>query len=402
MSSLNREFWLLPIFAGVALAFAAWSEVSLLWFLLYICLGCIALALVYKARNWRLVTVARTFSSADNIVEAGSSIRIVLYARALGILPWPWLELRDNLPRTLVNHLQGKSGGHLAWARRSSEQYVPYTLNALPRGIHPWGNVRLTSGDPLGLVSFRSNIELQDQLVVYPRTVELRAMNFFPRRVEGAAIARKARNQEANQLVGIRDYHPGDRLSLIHWKTTAKTGKLHTKEFDPLLMNSSLLILDCSADAWDPEKNSAFEEAVSVAASLAKAALFQRIPLRFRTNSARKHEEMTVLTHNEYYQLLLRLAGIAPVVGNLLSQSLYRELFIQDSNVIIVTSGRGEEIKHILYRLSTRGNAVTVIQVDQGPTTTGRVRPRPGSALQLIHIKEAKDLSPDQGKRDVN
>lgn len=398
MSSLNREFWLLPIFAGISLAFAAWSEEPILWFLFYLCLGCIALALVYKLRNWKLVTLTRTFSISGNILEAGSDLRVLLYARVRGIWPWPWLELKDNIPRSLEKHLSGKSSGHLAWPRRGSEQYVPYTLRAVPRGIHPWGAVQLSSADPLGLVSFHDHIELQDHLVVYPRTVELRAMNFFPRRVEGTVTARKARNQEATQLVGIRDYQPGDRLSLIHWKSTAKTGELQTKEFDPLLMNSSLLVLDCSQDAWDPEP---FEEAVSVTASLAKAALFQRIPLRFRTNSGRRHEEIIVSTQDDYFHLLLRLARITPVASHLLSQSLYRELFIQDSNVILVTSGRSEEIKGILFRLSTRGNAVTVIQVDQEPTTE-LVRPRPGSALKLFNIKEAKDLSPHQRKRDVN
>lgn len=400
MPSLNRQFWLLPVFAGISLAYAGWSGYTLLWFFFYLCLACIALALVYRARNWRLVTVTRDFRTAEKILEAGSDLRIVLLAKVHGVLPWPWLELRDNLPRTLKDHIRGRSGGHLAWARRGSVQYVPYTLKNLPRGIHQWENVGISSGDPLGLVNFQNRIGLPDQLVVYPRTVELRAQNFFPLRVEGAATARKAVSQGATQLVGIRDYRPGDRLSLIHWKSTAKTGELQTKEFDPLLLNSSLLVLDCSYDAWAAEADSSFEEAVSAAASFAKAALLQRVPLRFRSNFGRRPLELAVTTHAQYYQLLLRLAAIAPTGRSLLSQSLYRELFIQDSNVIIITSGHGEEIMQILYRLSARGNAVAVIQVAQGAGTE-LLRPRSGSALKLIRIQRAQDLSPGQGKRGV-
>lgn len=398
MPSLNRQFWLLPIFAGTALAYAGWSDESLLWFFFYLCLACMALALLYRARNWKTVTVTRSFRSAENILEAGSDLRIVLLAQVKGYLPWPWLELRDELPRTLEKHILGKSGGHLVWARKGSVQYVPYFLKNLPRGIHHWGSVRLSSGDPLGLVSFQDRIDLSNQLVVYPRTVELKGQHFFPLRVEGAAAARKAVNQGTTQLVGIRDYRPGDRLSLIHWKSTAKTGKLQTKEFDTLLLNSSLLFLDCSADAWAGEADSAFEEAVSAAASLAKAALLQRIPLRFCSNVGWKSLELEVVSQAQYYQLLLRLAAIAPTGKGLLSKSLYRELFIQDSNVIVITSGQGEEIMEILYRLSARGNAVTVIQVTQ-KARTELLSPRPGSALKLIRIQRAKDLNPSQGKR---
>lgn len=398
MPSINREFWALPVFAGISLAYAAWSREPVLWFLFYLCLVCMALALIYRVRNWERVTVTRSFRRAENVLEAGSDLRIVLHAHVQGFLPWPWLELRDNLPRGLERQLQGKPGGHMAWGRRGSVQYVPYVLLNLPRGIYRWEAVRIFSGDPLGLVSFQNRIVLPDQLVVYPRTVELSALNFFPRQLEGTMATRRAFSQGASQLVGIRDYRPGDRLSLIHWKSTAKTGKLQTKEFDPLVMNSSLLILDCSTDAWDSGQDSAFEEAVSAAASLAKAALFHGMPFRFRSNFERRQEELRVSTQAEFYQLLLYLAAIAPVGRSLLSQSLYQELFVQDSNIIIITSSRGEEVKEILYRLSARGNAVTVIQVDQGQGNDAP-RPHPGFAHKVFRIKKVEDLSPVQGKR---
>lgn len=400
MPNINREFWALPIFAGISLAYATWLEEPVLWFLVYLCLGCIALAMLYRWRNWKLVKLTRSFRSEEKILEAGSDLRIVLWAETTSYLPWPWLELRDNLPGTLEKHLVGQAGGHMVWARRGSVQYTSYTLKNLPRGIHNWDSVWVNSGDPLGLISYRGKIQESNQLVVYPKTVELGPLNFFPRRIEGAVMAKKAVNQGATQFVGIREYRPGDRLSLIHWKSTAKTSQLQSKEFDPLLMNSSLIILDCSADAWQRDHDPDFEEAVSVAASLVKAALLQRIPVRFRSNYGNKNEQLSVSNQSDYFRLLLHLAAIAPTGRSLLSQSLYGEIFIQDSNVVIVTSGRGEEVREILYRISARGNAVTVITVNSqagnGP------RPRLGQSLNMLRISKAEDLSPGQGKKDVN
>jgi len=65
--------------------------------------------------------------------------------------------------------------------------------------------------------------------------------------------------------------------------------------------------------------------------------------------------------------------------------------------VVIVTSGRGEEVREILYRISARGNAVTVITVNSQAGNSPR--PRLGQSLNMLRISKAEDLSPGQGKR---
>lgn len=398
MATVNREFWVLPIFAGISLTYAAWLMEPVLWFLMYLCLACMILAVAYRWRNWQLITVARTFRTKNYIMEAGANLLVVLRAETSSLLPWPWLELRDSLPRTLEKNITGVSGGHMVWARKGAVQHTSYMLKNLPRGVHTWDTVSINSGDPLGLITYQGRVKMPGQIVVYPRTVELQARYFFPRRAEGSAMARKTLTQGLTQLVGVRDYRPGDRLSLIHWKSTAKTNQLYSKEFEPLLMNSSLVVLDCSADAWKPGHDPAFEEAVSVAASLIKAALLQRIPARFHSNHGKRHEQLAVASQTEYFQMLLLMASIAPTGRRLLSQSLYRELFVQDSNVIIVSSGQGEEMTDILYRLSARGNSVTVIRVNGHTDST---QPRAPGAMNVLNITKAEELNPLL-KKDVN
>ena len=43
---------------------------------------------------------------------------------------------------------------------------------------------------------------------------------------------------------GVRDYHFGDSLKKIHWKTTARLGRLQTKLFQPTTTIDMALFLD--------------------------------------------------------------------------------------------------------------------------------------------------------------
>lgn len=398
MASINRQFWGLPIFAGLSLAYALWLKESVLWFLFYVCLACMALAMVYRWRNWSKISVSRSFITREYIIEAGGRLRIALWAEVSSHLPWPWLELRDNLPSVLEKNLAGESVGYMAWARKGSVQYATYIIKDIPRGIHTWDKVTINSGDPLGLVTYTGSLNIPNQLVVYPRTIELPVLNFFPRRVEGAVSTKKIYNQGLTELMGVRDYRYGDRLSLIHWKSTAKNNQLYSKEFEPLQMESSLIVLDCTIGSWKGGEDPAFEEAVTVGASLAKAAVLQRIPARFYSNHGKGREQMAVGSRAEYNQLLLHLAAIAPTGRYLLRQGLYRELSIQDNNVVIVTSQAGENLGAILHHLSVRGNAVSVIQV--GDTSGGgNERPLP---YKVYKISKAEDLQIGLKRKEVN
>lgn len=399
MAGINRQFWGLPIFAGLSLAYALWLKESILWFLVYICLACMVLAMVYRWRNWRQISVSRSFKTDDYIIEAGGKLRVVLWAEVLSRLPWPWLELRDNLPSALERNLVGKSGGYMAWAKKGSVQYATYMIKDIPRGIHTWDTVMINSGDPLGLVSYSGRLKIPKQLVVYPRTIELPVLNFFPRRVDGSVRAKKIYNQGLTELMGVRDYRWGDRLSLIHWKSTAKTNQLYSKEFEPLQMDSSLIVLDCTIGSWKRGEDPAFEEAVTVGASLAKAAALQGIPARFYSNHGKGREQLAVSSKAEYNQLLLHLAAIAPTGRYLLSQGLYRELFIQDNNVVIVTSGAGENLGAILHHLFARGNAVSVIRVGEETSGSESGRPLP---YKVYNINKAEDLQIGLKRKEVN
>lgn len=401
MVKVHREFWALPVFAGIALAIAAWQHHQMLWFLFYVSLACLGLTVVYRWRNWRIFQFQRQVLSGSGMVEAGSEAVVLLHVAVSSWLPVPWLDVRDCLPAALARPRQVDPGGRLVWLHRSSDNTLSYTLTDLPRGIHRWEALEVRSGDPLGMVGVKARLRQQNQLVVYPRTVNLNAWQFFPRRVDGTASAKTSLHQDLSQLIGVRDYQPGDRLSMIHWPSSAKTGKLQSKEFSPLLTDSSLVVLDCSKAAWEPGYNPSFEEAVSVAASLCKAAWLQRIPIRFYANWGKEPGQMTVASQTDFADLMLHLAAIAPLGSRPLSQSIYTEILTQGINVVIITPVIGSKLQRILFRLAGRGNEVTVVRIDDKTDSPRISMPRADGMFRLYTVQKVDDLKPHVATKEA-
>lgn len=401
MVKVHREFWVLPIFAGTAFAFAALQDQPMLWFLFYVSLACLAQTLIYFWRSWRVFQFSRHVEAAPGMLEAGSEVAVSLQVTASSWLPVPWLDIRDCLPPPLARCHKTEPGGHLFWLRRNSVNSISYTLSNLGRGVHRWEAAMVYSGDPLGLVSFQGRIRHRSQLVVYPRTVKLDAWQFFPRRMDGTASAKTSLQQDLSQLIGVRDYRPGDRLSIIHWPSSAKTGKLQSKEFSPLLTDSSLILLDCTKSAWEPGFNPAFEEAVSVAASLIKAAWMQHIPVRFYSNWGRQPEQMAVASETAFTGLMLHLAAIAPLGTKPLSQSIFTDILTQGINVVVITPVIGGKLQRILYRLAGRGNVVTVVRIGEKAADNRLSMPRGDGVFNLFTIHQADDLVPHAAAQEA-
>ena len=69
----------------------------------------------------------------------------------------------------------------------------------------------------------------------------------------------------------LRDYVAGDDRRNIHWKTTARTGRLMVRQFEETRRAHLLIVLDLDHEAWGSDEE--FEDGVSAAASLARATM---------------------------------------------------------------------------------------------------------------------------------
>jgi uncharacterized protein (DUF58 family) len=228
----NRIVFLLWIFLLIAAVGTGREPLYNLWYLLT---ALLAFSFLWAWTGVRLVRVQRHTRTARSQVGKIAEERLVVENQSW--IPKLWLEVRDH--STLPNH-------HISWVINSLGARKTYArtvqTRCLQRGRFSLGPLTVNSGDPFGL--FKRSRELvepaESTFIVYPATVDVPTfapmIGFLP----GGETTRRRTSHVTTNVSGVRDYAPGDSFSRIHWPSTARTGRLISKEFE----------LDPTADVW--------------------------------------------------------------------------------------------------------------------------------------------------------
>ena len=98
------------------------------------------------------------------------------------------------------------------------------------RGVYKLQTLEVRSTFPFGLFERSFYIPLKEEILVYPKPLEVRVRPPIskPKRGEGEGFIR-FRSAEGASVEGIKEY-AGEGMRLIHWKAFAKWGELYAKE----------------------------------------------------------------------------------------------------------------------------------------------------------------------------
>jgi uncharacterized protein (DUF58 family) len=145
---------------------------------------------------------------------------------------------------------------------------------AVRRGVFDRSEVMLSTAAPFGLVATRKTVEVASPLIVHPALVDV---STFPLPETPAQTADEslavARSGLGEVFAGVRDYRPGDQRRWIHWRTTARTGRLAVREHEePARSPVVLVVAGLRADH-------AAEHVASAAASVGLHALERDRPV---------------------------------------------------------------------------------------------------------------------------
>lgn len=181
--------------------------------------------------------------------------------------PVPWVLVEDLVPAAL-----GRTGevARVAtlWPKQSLG--LRYSLHCDRRGYHQIGPVLIETGDLFGLIRRFESGERAHYLTVYPEVVPIGGYDVASRRPIGEVRVQRRGFEDPSRLRGVREYQPGDKLSRIHWRSSARTGRLQTKIYEPTVMIGALVVLDMFAPAYEEHAaDERSELAVTAAASLA-------------------------------------------------------------------------------------------------------------------------------------
>jgi len=193
------------------------------------------------------------------------------------------LAVRPGISGALIaagdKPLAWQTGGLLGYQKATFR----WTLTAIRRGVHTVGPTVAASGDPFGFFPRQTRIPGQREILVYPRLVPLRPVP-LPRRDAFGAPGARSHVRDPVHILGTRDYQPPEPARHIHWKASARCGRLQTKVIAPSQQEKTLLLLDAAGFA-DQSADEAFEGVLEVIAGMAVQKDRQGLATGFATNA---------------------------------------------------------------------------------------------------------------------
>lgn len=250
------------------------------WFLFYSFLPILIYhmgLLFYPMDNWKV-----TRKLSKHIVQAGDRVTVTLKLERTFPFPLYYCVFEETIPHTLERadskhqkyrfmdqpeHLQvERAVKKIMFVGFRKNIEISYTLDQLPRGEHYLQTIRILTSDVFGFVKKEHFFQVEDELIVQPNERELRLTEGASSFEQGSTAQSTFHLENTNIATGVREYAPGDRFSWIHWKQTARSNAIMTKEFEQERSTDLLLILDaCYSKRSNPL---AFEAAVELALSL--------------------------------------------------------------------------------------------------------------------------------------
>jgi uncharacterized protein (DUF58 family) len=294
-----------------------------------------------------------------NVIE-GDDVRIDLVVDARSPVPPPTLVAHERPGRLPERRVELYRAGRRRFAGG-------FELREVPRGRYAFDTVRLTIEDPFALARASLVQGERQALVVYPRLVSLTRL--FS---EGHAQAQDGRRlllrrPTGYELHGVREYVEGESLRNVHWRSTARRGRLMVKELEDAPSDEVAVLLD--GDELGAAGES-FDVAVRAAGSILQAHVRRGRRCSLVVNSARR-EVQSVASEGEWHRALEVLAGAEPTArtrafallqldGGVIARSL--ELVVVTSRVDVPLVDR-----LVQRSLSRRGTALVYVEATPGP-----------------------------------
>ena len=317
----------------------------------------------------------------------GEEVQLELEITNRKPLPLPWIQIDDEIPdgvsllkgktspSTLMNRVILSNLLSLSWYHKVKRRYP---ISCQQRGVFTFGPARIHSGDIFGFFTHEEEVKSLEHLIVYPRIVSLEKLGIPAKQPLGDIRTRSHIFQDPILTMGIREYYAGDSLRRIHWKTTARTGRLQTKVFEPTTTVDVGIFLDVRTvqpPLWGavPEL---LELVIIVAASLAKHALDEgyRVGLYANQNnqSSAGFVRIPPSQHSDQLQHILEaLAQVhstetAPIARLIVNES--RNL-PWGSTLVAVSATPTHALLSALFQMSRGGRKVALIIVGNSEFT---------------------------------
>jgi uncharacterized protein (DUF58 family) len=373
------RFWV-AILLLLALIGLIASDLLLLWAAL-LALAALAVAAVWRELALRDVTYERILEPSRLFPGEQCALRVRLENHKL--LPVAWMSVVERLRSGLIpfGERERRSGPReFAWKQTYALgpfERVERTLQleASERGRYRLDPVVATAGDPFGMFSTTDSMGATDEVIVYPALLPPWSWAPAAARPFGETRAVVRTLEDPMRSAGVRRYIAGDPMRRVHWRATARTGRLMSRVFEPSADLQLLIALDShtSEEAWHGVDHDMLEHGISLAATAARDALEARVAVglfsnallvgsdqRLRLAPGRALDQLTAVLES----LALLIPFFGPTLADVLDAELAGAPF--GASLLVISHASSERFAAVLERYRRRGHPVLLCD----PATT--------------------------------
>lgn len=141
---------------------------------------------------------------------------------------------------------------------------VPFWTRLVQRGWNRFSRVRISSDFPFGFFRVSRDIELKDEILVYPRVGRVLASLPIERAADGQLVSVRRAQPGEDDFAGLHEWRPGDNPKAIHWRSWGRLpdDKILVREFERTRVPRACLLID-----RESRSDRRFEQVVSFTAA---------------------------------------------------------------------------------------------------------------------------------------
>ncbi len=290
------KFFFLALLFLITFSYAMFQGGFVSWFLFYSFLPFAIYSLLLLFYPLTGMKMTRTISHTE--LTDGQELTVTIHVERKSHFPLFYLVVEDVLPERLFPLAKESSS---RYQKRSLALLLPmfrkelsfsYSIKSIPRGEYHFKKLRCKTGDMFGFVQHEKSVDHDQSIFVLPSYQEISWVP-YNQQLSGTRPSPRKADLDYSTAVSVRDYVPGDKLSWIDWKATARGSKLVTKQFEQQISQDYMVFLDREVNHYGTEESPLFEKAVRLAASVTNAALKQNAMIGL-VSSGKDHSVLSI------------------------------------------------------------------------------------------------------------
>lgn len=240
------------------------------------------------------------------------------------------------------------------------------------RGTYWLGPLHLRLSDPFGVFVKQFKLPPMTRLIVYPKA-DLLPDYTIPSKVapHGGSLDTLRQPGQTGEMLGLREYTPGDPPQRVHWRTSARRGELYTVQLERSIQTRLAVFLDLTQET---RRGLGQESSTEIAIHAATAVLTHAFDRRHRLSLTLLQDRINALPSGQglaHLHACLDLLAQAQPLGQLdFWEHCGPPLLALPPGsraVLIVTSGRvdTERTTALIQHGHNRQIAIDLIIIDE-------------------------------------